>query len=157
MGMDLTPVYADTLDAVPGVVTIDATMVSNLGVRTQTALRGPLPRRITTVGYVGYDEDSIQQVATRVDGWIEKLAVRSVGEPVRRGQMLFELYSPTLVNAQQEYLAVLSSSNSPGSEFSSISALRPSTSQDAWGSSTSAITQTSARSAIAMIELDGET
>jgi Cu(I)/Ag(I) efflux system membrane fusion protein len=112
MGMDLTPVYADTLDAVPGVVTIDATMVSNLGVRTQTALRGPLPRRITTVGYVGYDEDSIQQVATRVDGWIEKLAVRSVGEPVRRGQMLFELYSPTLVNAQQEYLAVLSSSNS---------------------------------------------
>ena len=111
MGMDLIPVYADALDGDPGVVSIDPTMVNNLGVRTEAAIRGPLARRITTVGYVGYDEDSLQQVATRVDGWIETLAVKSAGDPVRRGQVLFELYSPTLVNAQQEYLATLSRSS----------------------------------------------
>ena len=72
---------------------------------------GVLSRRIDTVGYVGYDEDTLQHVHTRVDGWIEKLATKATGDPVRKGQLLFELYSPTLVNAQQEYLAALRSKN----------------------------------------------
>ena len=112
MGMDLVPVYADQVDAQPGVVAIDATMVNNLGVRTSTAERGSLSRRIETVGYIGYDEDTLQHVHTRVDGWIEKLATKASGDPVEQGQLLFELYSPTLVNAQQEYLAALASKNS---------------------------------------------
>jgi Cu(I)/Ag(I) efflux system membrane fusion protein len=112
MGMDLVPVYADEVDATPGTVKIDPTVVNNLGVRTAPAEGGPLPRRIETVGYVGYDEDTLQHVHTRVDGWIEMLATKATGDPVEKGQLLFELYSPTLVNAQQEYLAALASSNS---------------------------------------------
>ena len=53
----------------------------------------------------------MQHVHTRVDGWIEKLATTATGDPVTKGQLLFELYSPTLVNAQQEYLAALASNN----------------------------------------------
>ncbi len=112
MGMDLVPVYADEVGAQPGVVAIDATMVNNLGVRTSAAVRGSLSRRIQTVGYIGYDEDTLQHVHTRVDGWIEKLATKATGDPVEEGQLLFELYSPTLVNAQEEYLAALVSNNS---------------------------------------------
>jgi len=112
MGMDLVPVYADEVDAQRGVVAIDATMTNNLGVRTSVAERGSLPRRIETVGYIGYDEDTLQHVHTRVDGWIEKLVTKATGDPVQNGQLLFELYSPTLVNAQQEYLTALSSNNS---------------------------------------------
>ena len=111
MGMDLVPVYADEVDAMPGTVRIDPTVVNNLGVRTALAERGPLSRRIETVGYVGYDEDTLQHVHTRVDGWIEKLATTATGDPVRKGQLLFELYSPELVNAQQEYLTALRSNN----------------------------------------------
>ena len=111
MGMDLVPVYADEVDSQPGVVSIDPTMVQNLGVRTEIASRGSLSRRIETVGYIVYDEDTVQHVHTRVDGWIEKLATKASGDPVKKGQLLFELYSPTLVNAQQEYLAALSSKN----------------------------------------------
>ena len=111
MGMDLVPVYADQVDAQPGVVSIDATTVNNLGVRTARAQRGELSRRIETVGYVGYDEDTVQHVHTRVDGWIEKLATTAKGDPVKRGQLLFELYSPTLVNAQEEYLVARRSGN----------------------------------------------
>jgi Cu(I)/Ag(I) efflux system membrane fusion protein len=111
MGMDLVPVYADGAGATPGVVSIDPTVLSNLGVRTAIAERGTLPRLIETVGYIGYDEDTLQHIHTRVDGWIEKLATTATGDPVRKGQLLFELYSPTLVNAQQEYLAALASSN----------------------------------------------
>ena len=49
---------------------------------------------------------------TRVDGWVERLATKASGDPVQQGQLLFELYSPTLVNAQQEFLAALRSNNS---------------------------------------------
>ncbi len=112
MGMDLVPVYADEVDAVPGTVRIDPTVVNNLGVRTAAAELSPLSRRIETVGYIGYDEDTLQHVHTRVDGWIEKLATTATGDPVEQGQLLFELYSPELVNAQQEYLTALRSNNS---------------------------------------------
>jgi len=111
MGMDLVPVYADEVDSQPGTVKIDPTVINNLGVRTAEAERGTLPRHIDTVGYVKFDEDTLHHVHTRVDGWIEKLATTATGDPVEKGQLLFELYSPTLVNAQQEFLAALRSSN----------------------------------------------
>jgi Cu(I)/Ag(I) efflux system membrane fusion protein len=111
MGMDLRPVYADEVDGQPGVVKIDPTIINNLGVRTVKAERGELSRRIETVGYVGYDEDTVQHVHTRVEGWIEKLVTKASGDPVEKGQLLFEMYSPTLVNAEEEYLVALRSNN----------------------------------------------
>ena len=42
MGMDLKPVYADEIDAVPGTVKIDPTIVNNLGVRTVAVEESPL-------------------------------------------------------------------------------------------------------------------
>jgi len=112
MGMDLVPVYVDEANAEdPSVVSISPTIVNNLGVRTAIVERGALSRRVETVGYVSYDEDTLQHIHTRVDGWIETLAIKATGDPVKRGQLLFELYSPTLVNAQEEYLAAKSSGN----------------------------------------------
>lgn len=111
MGMDLIPVYADQVDAQPGVVRIDPTVVNNLGVRTELAQRGSLSRRIETVGYITYDEDTLQHVHTRVEGWIEKLVTKATGDRVQKGQLLFEFYSPILVSAQEEYLATVRSGN----------------------------------------------
>jgi Cu(I)/Ag(I) efflux system membrane fusion protein len=112
MGMDLVPVYADEVDNQPGVVKIDSTIINNLGVRTAQAESSILMRHIETVGYITYDEDTVQHVHTRVDGWIEKLNTKATGDPVKKGQLLFELYSPTLVNAQEEFLTAARSGNS---------------------------------------------
>jgi Cu(I)/Ag(I) efflux system membrane fusion protein len=113
MGMDLVPVYASDNGSNDdeSVVTISPHVVNNLGVRTAQVQYGVLSRRIDTVGYVGYDEDTLQHVRTRVDGWIESLEITATGDPVTRGQTLFELYSPTLVNAEEEYLTALRSGN----------------------------------------------
>lgn len=111
MGMDLVPMYADEVDNQPGVVKIDPTIVNNLGVRTAKAEHSVLMRRIETVGYIAYDEDTVEHVHTRVEGWIEKLNTTATGDPVKQGQLLFELYSPTLVNAQEEFLTAISSGN----------------------------------------------
>jgi membrane fusion protein, copper/silver efflux system len=110
MGMDLIPVYADH-NASASTVTILPEVVQNLGVRTQKAERTRLWRGIDTVGYVDYDESKVSHIHLRTEGWIEKLAVRSEGERVKKGDRLFDLYSPELVNAQEEYVTALSSGN----------------------------------------------
>lgn len=111
MGMDLIPVYADEVSGAGNVVSIDPVVVQNLGVRTAPVQRGNLWRRIETVGYVALDERKLSHVHLRTEGWIEKLNVKSDGERVKKGDVLFELYSRELVNAQEEYIQALRGKN----------------------------------------------
>jgi len=111
MGMDLVPVYADPDSAARDVVSIDPVVVQNLGVRTARVERGNLWRLIQTVGYVSFDERKLSHVHLRTSGWIEKLYVNSDGERVKQGDVLFELYSRELVNAQEEYVQALGGDN----------------------------------------------
>ena len=110
MGMDLVPVY----DEGGGTsVKISPAVENNMGVRSAVVERKKLWRMINTVGYVDFDENKISHIHIRTTGWIEKLVVRSEGERVKKGQLLFELYSPELVNAQDDYIQALKS----GSQF----------------------------------------
>jgi len=114
MGMDLVPVYADSgegPDEGVGTIRISPDVINNLGVRTVSAEYKKLDKQIDTVGYVAYDEDKLVHIHPRVDGWIEKLYVTSVGSMVTKGQPLYDLYSPALVNAQEELLLGLERKN----------------------------------------------
>lgn len=108
MGMDLIPVYEEGGSGGPdegaGTISISPEVINNLGVRTAEAQQLPLNFQVNTVGYVQYNEDEIVHIHPRVEGWIEKLHVKAAGEKVSRGQPLYELYSPELVNAQEELL-----------------------------------------------------
>ncbi|MEI2771223.1 MAG: efflux RND transporter periplasmic adaptor subunit [Candidatus Competibacter sp.] len=108
MGMDYIPVYADGEDTATGSgIRIAPEVVNNLGVRTAPVERGDLSRRIETVGYLDYDERALSHVHLRANGWVENLKVRTLGERVRQGDLLLEVYAPDLVNAQREYLQTL--------------------------------------------------
>lgn len=109
MGMDLVPVYDDGGDG--STVKISPAVENNMGVRTAIVKKDKLWRRIDTVGYVDFDENKISHLHLRTKGWIEKLYVKSEGERVKKGQLLFEVYAPELVNAQEEYLQALRSNN----------------------------------------------
>jgi membrane fusion protein, copper/silver efflux system len=114
MGMDLIPVYSDGgsgSDSGPGTIKISPEVVNNLGVRTAMAEYKPLHTQIKTVGYVKYDEDQLVHIHPRVKGWIEKLYVKAEGDPVEKNQPLYEIYSPELVNAQEELLLALDRKN----------------------------------------------
>ena len=111
MGMELIPVYANDDNSEAGTVTISPDVVNNLGVRTAPVEMAVLNKQIKTVGYVQYDEDKLQHIHPRVEGWIEKLYVKASGDPVKRGQPLYTLYSPELVNAQEEYLIAIKRNN----------------------------------------------
>lgn len=85
-------------------ISIDPVMTQNIGVRIEPVVKGPLVQTIRTVGTVDYDETRVRDVNTKVSGWIEKLDVNFLGAEVREGEPLFELYSPQLYEAQEEYL-----------------------------------------------------
>ena len=95
--------------AAAGTVAIDPRVVQNLGVRLAPVEQGQFSRVVDTVGLVAVDEHRIQAVQVRASGWAEQLAVRAVGDPVKRGQLLAAVYSPDLLAAQQEFLIALGS------------------------------------------------
>jgi membrane fusion protein, copper/silver efflux system len=108
MGMDLIPVYEDEAEkSPPGTVRIDPAFVQNIGVQSTEVQRTDIPFTIRTVGTFSYNEGQLFWVNTKYEGWIERVYVNYVGEPVEKGQKLFEIYSPQLVTTQQEYLQAM--------------------------------------------------
>ncbi len=106
MGMDLVPVYANEANGNNdgSAVVISAVVEQNLGVRTSKAERRSLWRKVEATGYIGFDESRLSQINVRTEGWVQRLLVETEGERVQKGQLLFEFYSPQLVNAQKEYI-----------------------------------------------------
>ena len=109
MGMDLVPVYEEEGEEKEpaSTIRIDPVTMQNMGVRLGRVQRKLLTKDIRTVGNITYDETKIYSVNTKFSGWIEKLYVNFVGEDVRKGQPLFDIYSPQLVTTQDEYLLAL--------------------------------------------------
>ncbi|HVA99042.1 MAG TPA: heavy metal-binding domain-containing protein, partial [Bacteroidia bacterium] len=57
-GMNLTPVYKDNAIHTEGEVSIDPTMIQDIGVKTEIIKKRQLTRTINTTGIVDYDETS---------------------------------------------------------------------------------------------------
>lgn len=55
-------------------------------------------------GIVTYDERQHENIASRVDGRIEKMYIKYNYQPVSKGQVILEIYSPSLAAAQRELL-----------------------------------------------------
>lgn len=110
MGMNLIPYYAGDDDG-GSTITVSPSIVQNLGIRAEKAELTRMWRGINTVGYVNYDESKVSHIHLRTAGWIENLTVKFAGERVKKGDRLFDLYAPELVNVQEEFVAALSSGN----------------------------------------------
>jgi Cu(I)/Ag(I) efflux system membrane fusion protein len=102
MGMDYLPVYADDKPDDSGAVVVSPARVQMLGVKTAVAEMRAVDAAVRAAGRVELDERAIVAVAPRFEGWIERLYVNAVGDPVRRGQPLFTVYSPELQSAGEE-------------------------------------------------------
>jgi Cu(I)/Ag(I) efflux system membrane fusion protein/cobalt-zinc-cadmium efflux system membrane fusion protein len=107
MGMDLVPKYADETSGSARVIQIDPVQVQNIGVVSQAARLGDINRTVRTVGILDFNADDITWINTKFSGWIEKVHVTYVGQEVKEGDALFEIYSPELVTTQEEYLRAL--------------------------------------------------
>ena len=101
-GMDLTPVT--NAELATGAVRVDATRRALFGIEVEPAATRSMGGSLRVPAVVGWDADRLVDVTVRVPGWVK--AVRGApGEDVRRDQVLFTLYSPDLVAAQDDLLA----------------------------------------------------
>ena len=114
MGMDYVPVYADEVQGEGQqalsdgpVVSIQPVVIQNMNVQTAPVERRTVAREIRTVGYLEYDQQKMVSVTTKYSGFIEKVYVNYKGQPVRKGEPLFEIYSPELVQTEQELLSAV--------------------------------------------------
>src|SRR5437016_10224400 len=103
-----SPAATGTPQATPrGDVTIDPRRQQLIGVKTVAVVRQTVDQNVRAVGAVRYDETKQADVNVKIEGWIRELYVDYTGQPIQRGQPLFSLYSPDLLNTQHEYLLAL--------------------------------------------------
>lgn len=99
-GQDLNPETAETRT----VVTVAPEVIQNMGVRLGKAETSRFGRSVRSFGIIHENERLQTELTARVEGWVEKLYVSAVGDEVKAGDKLFELYSPQLVVSQTDYL-----------------------------------------------------
>jgi len=75
-----------------------------IGVTYAVATLAQLRKEIRTVGQVTFDETRVRSISPKIDGWVERLYVDFTGQYVAAGAPLFSVYSPMLVQAQEELL-----------------------------------------------------
>jgi Cu(I)/Ag(I) efflux system membrane fusion protein len=106
------------------IITIDNRRRQMIGVETGEATHRKLVKRIRAVGEVKFDERLLSHVTLKFDGYIGDLKADYVGTPVEKGQVLFTVYSPELLAAQQEYLETVKRRGNPASDDPLLRAAR---------------------------------
>jgi Cu(I)/Ag(I) efflux system membrane fusion protein len=113
MGMDLVPVYeeanteSEQANSDMPSISVRHSTAQSMGIRIATVKSQKLSQDIRTVGFIRYNEDKLEHIHVRTKGWIENIQVKSQGDFVEQGQILFDYYSPELVAAQEDYLLAL--------------------------------------------------
>lgn len=86
---------------------VDSALQQRLGVRLAHVEAHLLMRKIHVYGTVAVDENSNHAINPKIEGWLGKLHVSTVGQRVVAGQLLYDIYSPDLVQRQREYIELL--------------------------------------------------
>lgn len=87
------------------VVEVPPEQQERLGLKTAAAQRKQIEHSIRTVGNVTADQTKEAHVHSKINGWIDRIYADYIGKPIKKGEALFELYSPDLVSTQEEYLS----------------------------------------------------
>lgn len=91
-------------------LSISGAMQQAMALKTEIIGVSELLQIVKTYGSIQYDETGLSHLHPRTSGWIESLTVNSLGQKVKKGELLYEIYSPELLVAQEDFLSLLSSS-----------------------------------------------
>lgn len=83
---------------------IDARRRQLIGVTTSPVRRTAVNYTVRASGKIAGDERRLADIALKYNGWIGELHANYMGARVRKGEPLFTVFSPALLNAQHEYL-----------------------------------------------------
>jgi Cu(I)/Ag(I) efflux system membrane fusion protein len=105
-GMSMPKTGSGEPSGIPGysIVQIEPERQQLIGVRTGKVQRDRLLMSIRAVGIIEPDQTRLARIHTRISGWVTKVLVNFVGQNVKKGDPLLEIYSPDLLATQEEYL-----------------------------------------------------
>jgi Cu(I)/Ag(I) efflux system membrane fusion protein len=86
-------------------IQVDSATLQRMGVRVARVKQGVIGQEIQTYGNVVVAENATFSVQSKYEGWVKKLYVHAVGENVKAGQVLYEIYSPELITRQRIYIS----------------------------------------------------
>lgn len=113
-GMDLVLVTREELQS--GSVMVDEGRRQMIGVKTGEVVREKFALPIRLQGEITYDETLLRDISLRFDGWIGELNADFEGKPMRKGDILFTVFSPELLSLQEEYLETVKRSRGSAGE-----------------------------------------
>lgn len=104
--MDLTPVKR-TNGEIKDEIQLSAQQIQLGNIQTDTIGKGSIGDQLVLTATLNFDQSKSSSVSSRVMGRIEKLYYKNLGDYIKKGLPLYELYSEELNNAKQEYLLAL--------------------------------------------------
>ncbi|MFD1140842.1 efflux RND transporter periplasmic adaptor subunit [Larkinella insperata] len=103
--MDLVPVVKTGSKATEVMLSASQRQLANIRVRPVTS--GTIGNTTVLNARLVADQQRTNVISSRIAGRLERLYIKEIGQPVRKGQLLYELYSESLLTYQQEYLVAL--------------------------------------------------
>lgn len=76
-------------------------------IQTDTIRNGTIGDQLILTATLNFDQTKTSSVSSRVMGRVEKLYYKNLGDFIKKGSPLYELYSEELNNAKQEFLLAL--------------------------------------------------
>ncbi|MFB9865604.1 efflux RND transporter periplasmic adaptor subunit [Rufibacter immobilis] len=106
-GMDLVPVKKQEDDTKEASIMLSDSQIQLGNITTRAVKEGQVGSNTVLFGRLVVDQTQADLISSRASGRIERLYVKETGQPIRKGQPLYDLYSETLLTLEQEYLLAL--------------------------------------------------
>lgn len=92
-------------------------------IQADTIAKESIGDNLVLTGTLNFNQDKLSSVSARVQGRIDKLYFKNIGDYVAKGAKLYDLYSEQLNNAKQEYVNALQQERSIGNSLINYDAL----------------------------------
>ncbi len=142
-GMKLIAVSPASKPVTPIEIHLSAEQIRLGNIQADTIGRGNIGNKLLLTGTLNFNQNELSSVNARVEGRVDKIYFKSVGDFVHKGDMLFDLYSEQLNNAKQEYINALEQESTIGNTLINYAALVESAKNklSLWGMSDAQIKQ----------------
>ncbi len=112
-------------------------------IQADTIGKGSIGNKTVLTGTLNFNQDKLSSVSARVEGRIERLYFKNVGDYVAKGTKLYDLYSEQLNNAKQQYVNAVEQESTIGNSLINYNALVESAKNKLllWGMTNGEVTQ----------------
>lgn len=102
-GMDLVEDKKESAKAAPS-IPFNNKLTQTLGITFDTVKKGTLWQMFNTYGVTKINESNTNKYSLYVDGWIKDITKKREGEFIKKGDFLYSVFSPELIDAQYNFL-----------------------------------------------------